>query len=95
MFLVPTIYYKTGKKKFTGRTTKSSPVSLEKIRETLNLYKEVERINELPFDFDYDGPEVEDRIPTEEEIEKAAFTMRNWKSPGLSRITVKDMKRWY
>lgn len=69
-------------------------MSLKKIREAHeNLFVEVERTDESPFDFDYDGPEVKDRIPMEEEIRNAVFTMRNRKTPGLSRITAENMKR--
>ena len=50
---------------------------------------------ELLFDFDYEGDDVSDEMPDEEEIRKALFYMRNRKTPGMMGITVEDMKAWY
>ena len=33
-------------------------------------------------------------MPTEEEITVALYRMRNWKAPGMSGITVEDLKKW-
>ena len=45
-------------------------------------------------DFTYEGPEVEDSTPTEEEITVALYQMRNRKAPGMTGITVEDLKKW-
>ena len=51
--------------------------------------------DKLPFDFIYDGNEVNDFVPQEEEIVKALFRMRSRKAPGLSRISIDHIKKWY
>ena len=38
---------------------------------------------------------MNDSIPGEEEIAMALRKMRSRKAPGLSRISVDDLKRWY
>ena len=58
------------------------------------LFKKYELTDDIPFDFDYDGPEVDDSIPSEEEIKRALFRMRSRKSPGLSLISVDQLKEW-
>ena len=51
--------------------------------------------DELPFEFIYVGEPVNDLIPTEDEIVTALFKMRNQKAPGLTKIAVDDLKKWY
>lgn len=81
-----------------GRTLKPCQVDLEKTRETyVKLFTDDGLSDELPFDFDFDyeGDSVHDSVPDEEKIKFALFKMRNWKAPGLSRISVDDLKQWY
>ena len=49
----------------------------------------------MPFEFEYEGNNVKDTVPDETEIIFALFKMRNRKAPGLSRISVDDLKHWY
>ena len=82
-------------KKFTGKNMKPSVGDLEDTRKVYEkLFKKDELTDDMPFDFDYDGPEVDDSIPSEEEIKRALFRMRSRKSPGLSLISVDQLKEW-
>ena len=51
--------------------------------------------DEIPLDFEYNGEMVKDEVPDEEEIRAALFKMRNRKAPGLTRISVDVVKKWY
>ena len=42
----------------------------------------------------YEGPEINDEVPTEEEIITALYRMRNRKAPGLTGISTEDLKKW-
>ena len=83
-------------KKHTGKTLKPSIVELETTRKVyIELFTKDENLsNELPFEFEYDGEVVDDSIPQETEIKHALFKMRSGKAPGLTEITVDDMKEW-
>ena len=83
-------------RKFTGKALKPCPVDLKKTRET---YKELFTKNEFsdvnPYDFHYEGEDVNDNVPSESEIITALFKMRSRKAPGLTRISVDHLKMWY
>ena len=82
--------------KFTGRALKPCRDDMEKTRQTYEkLFTDDGLSNDLPFDFEYNGDLVEDSVPDEEEIKVALFKMRNRKAPGLSKISVDDLKTWY
>ena len=82
-------------KNVTGKTLKPSKIDLEHARKTYeDLFKKEILTDEIPFDFDYEGTEGDDSIPSEEEIKRALFRMRNRKAPGLSLITVDKLKEW-
>ena len=69
---------------------------MEKTRDTyVKLFTDDGLSNDLPFDFEYDGNMVKDSVPDEEEIKVALFKMRSQKAPGLSRISVDELKAWY
>jgi len=83
-------------KKFTGKVMKPSKEEIEKTRTVYSdLFKSDEREDVLPFDVEYDGNEVNDSVPNEEEIRAALFRMRSRKSPGLTKISVDHMKEWW
>ena len=68
------------------------------LKETKRKYEELFRHIELdnqPLPFEYQGKDVEDSIPDEEEIVRALFMMKNQKSPGLTGITADVMKSWF
>ena len=52
-------------------------------------------VGTVPFDFDYEGREVDDSVPHDDEIRRALFRMRSRKAPGLSRVSVDLLKSWY
>ena len=83
-------------RKFTGKALKPSPIDISKTKETYDkLFTAEEFSQELPYDFQYDGPLVDDSVPEEDEIVTALMKMRNRKAPGLSKISVDQMKIWY
>ena len=83
-------------RKFTGRALRPSKADLEKTRQTYaELFADDKLSEEIPFEFAYEGEPVNDSIPGEEEIAMALRKMRNRKAPGLSRISVDDLKQWY
>ena len=83
-------------RKFTGRTIKPCCDDLEQKRKTYaTLFTDDGMTNEIPLDFEYNGEMVKDEVPDEEEIQAALFKMRNWKAPGLTRISVDVVKTWY
>ena len=61
----------------------------------MDLFTRDEFTDELPYDFEYNGDDVNDEIPTEEEIRRALFRMRSRKAPGLTQISIDDIKGWY
>ena len=83
-------------RKFTGRALKPCHADLERTRETyVQLFTDDDLSDEQPLDFEYEGNEVKDEIPDGEEIKCALFKMRSRKAPGLTRISVDDLKLWY
>ena len=38
---------------------------------------------------------MDDSIPTEEEVVRALFQLKNWKAPGMTGITADLLKTWY
>ena len=83
-------------RKFTGKALKPCRADLEKTRDNyVKLFTDDNLSDEVPFEFDYDGNDVNDSIPDEEEIRFALFKMRNRKAPGLTRISVDHLKLWY
>ena len=69
-----------------------------RLTETKETYDRLFQRVPLPdgeeLEFLYDGPAVDDTTPTEEEIITALYRMRNRKAPGMTGITVEDLKRW-
>ena len=83
-------------RKFTGKTIKPCCDDLEQKQETYaTLFTDDGMTNEIPLDFEYNGEMVKDEVPDKEEIRAALFKMRNWKAPGLTRISVDAVKTWY
>ena len=82
-------------RKFTGRAPKPSVV---KLNETKKVYDHLFWKVQLPeggeLDFLYEGPEIKDDTPMEDEIVTALYRMRNRKAPGLTGISVEDLKKW-
>ena len=82
-------------RKFTSKTLKLTEEDLEtSCRVCEDLFKKEEFTNELPFEFDYNSPAVDDSIPQEENIKLALSRMRRGKAPGLIEISVDDLKDW-
>ena len=54
-----------------------------------------DKIERETLEINYKGDDVDDSIPEEVDIIKALFKLRNRKAPGLSGITVEQMKLWY
>ena len=83
-------------RKFTGRPLKPSTVKLGETKEVYEkLFTADDFTTSMPYDFDYNGDEVKDDIPTEDEISKALHRMRNRKAPGMTEISVDQIKEWY
>ena len=81
--------------KFTGKVPKPSAVKLTETKEIYDrLFQKVPLPDGEELEFPYDGPTVDDTAPTEEEIITALYRMRNRKAPGITGITVEDLKRW-
>ena len=80
-------------KKFSGRSEKPTRVDMEKHTSTYrHLFTAGNMNSSLPFPIVYNGPEVPDGPPDEDEIHEALMKMKNGKSPGLTKITVENMK---
>ena len=83
-------------RKFTGRPLKPSTVKLDETKEVYEkLFTADDFTTSMPYDFDYDGDEVKDDIPTEDEIIKALYRMRNRKAPGMTGVSIDHIKQWY
>lgn len=85
-------------RKHTGKTIKPSKETIEKTRKTYeDLFTADEDVGneETLYDFEYEGEEVKDDVPDEEEIREALMRMRNRKAPGLTGISVDKIKEWY
>ena len=82
--------------KFSGRApTPSTPV-LEGVRGKFEkLYTKEEKPGGLPFEFPYEGEEVDDSIPDQKEISRALYIMMSPKALGLATISVDNLKGWY
>ena len=73
-------------KEFLGRSEKPSLEDLAVKREFYaNLFLKVE-IEKETLEINYEGNDVDDSIPEEEEIVEALFRLRNRKAPGLTKI---------
>jgi len=83
-------------RKHTGRIPKPLIISLEGTKAVYDdLFNEVELDSEImPYKFEYDGPEIYDNAPKEEEIVFALYKIRNRKASGMIEITVEDLMRW-
>ena len=83
-------------KKFTGKALKPTQVDLETTRESfVELFHKEALPNTNPYEFPYDGEAIEDSTPTEDEIRSALFKMRSRKAPGLTKLSIDHIKRWY
>ena len=72
-----------------------SEESLEDVRNTYqDLFANEHFEQDVVFDFKYWKTPINDDLPSEEELGEA-LKMRNRKAPGLTRITVDHLKRWY
>ena len=82
-------------KKFSGRSERPSLEDLASKREFYtNLFLKEETERET-LKINYEGNDVDDSIPEEKEIIKALFKLKNWRAPGLTGITVEQLKGWY
>ena len=82
-------------RKFTGRAPKPSVVKLNETKEVYDhLFQKVQLPEGTELNFLYEGPEINDEAPTEEEIITALYRMRNRKAPGLTGISTEDLKKW-
>ena len=70
----------------------------KQLNETKTVYDQLFQRVQLPDEekliFSYEGPEVYDNMPTEEEITMALYQMRNRKASGMTGITAENLKRW-
>ena len=83
-------------RKFTGKPLKPSRYKLEETKKVFeDLFKSEELSDVNPYNFEYGGKEVKDDIPDEGEIIHALYQMRNRKAPGLTKISIDQIKRWY
>ena len=81
-----------------GIALKPMEEDLKKTRETYSKLFEADGLEtKLPFNFEYNRNEVEDQIPDEKEISRALYKMRmrSRKAPGLSNVTIDEIKAWY
>ena len=75
---------------------KPTMIDIEKTRKNyVDLFTKEDLEETIPYDFDYEGDEVEDGVPDEEEIHRAVFRMRSRKAPGLTGVSVDHIKLWY
>ena len=82
-------------KKFSGRSERPSLEDLASKREFYaNLFSKEETERET-LKINYEGNDVDDSIPEEKEIIKALFKLKNRRAPGLTGITVEQLKGWY
>ena len=81
--------------KVLGRNDKPSPDDLTSKREYYTKLFSKDKIEREPLSINYDGEEVDDSVPEEEEIKVALFKLQNRKAPGLTGITAEYMKMWY
>ena len=82
--------------KFTGKALKPTPVDLQTTRETyVQLFTADNFDDTMLYKFEYNGPGIDDSVPNEEEITFALMQMRNGKAPGLTKISVDQLKDWY
>ena len=80
--------------KFTGKALKLSIVDLEDAKQThAKLFRKDDNLPSF-LEFEHNGDQIEDPIPSEEEIREAPFKIKNRKAPGLSKIAVEDLKNW-
>ena len=54
-----------------------------------------DKLKKETLEINYEGDDVDDSIPEEAEIIEALFKLRNRKAPGLTGISVEQMKLWY
>ena len=79
-------------KKFSGRSERPSLEDLASKREFYpNLFSKEETERET-LKINYEGNDVDDSIPEEKEIIKALFKLKNRRAPGLTGITVEQLK---
>ena len=83
-------------RKFTGRPLKPSEVRLNERKVVYDKLFTCDNLT-IPFtyDFPYEGEEVDDGEPTEDEILRALAKMRNRKAPGMTGIAIDHIKLWY
>jgi exonuclease III len=78
----------------TGKAPKPSLADFQEIeQEYTTLYRAVDSPG-LPLQVHYHPVEVNDEIPTEDEISTAVKALRTGKSPGPSGFTVNDLREW-
>ena len=83
-------------RKFTGKPLKPSCCKLEETKKVFeDLFKSDEFSDVNPYNFEYDGNEVKDTVPNEGEIVHASYWMQNRKAPGLTKISIDQIKLWY
>ena len=81
--------------KYDEKALLPSEKSLEDARKTYqDLFVKENFKQDVIFDFKYQKTLINADLLPDEEL-KEALKMRNWKAPGLTRITVDHLKRWY
>ena len=82
-------------RKFTGKALKPSNTELATTRKVhKELFTSKNLDGECSYQFEYKRKEVDDSIPLEPEIRRALFRMRSRKAPGLTKISVDQLKEW-
>ena len=82
-------------RKFAGKALRPLRVDLECARQTHEELVANHNLSDIcPYEFEYDGETVNDSIPSEQEIRNALFKMRSRKAPGLTQISVDQLKEW-
>ena len=78
---------------YDGKASTPSEEALEKVRSSYaKLYTKDDLGGGLPFDFQYEGDQVLDKVPSDGELGIALSRIRNRKAPGLFWLSVDTLK---
>ena len=81
---------------YDGKASTPSEEALENVRSSYEkLYSKDDLEDGLPLDYGYDGDQIMDGVPSDEELGIALSRMRNRKVPGLAGLSVDTLKEWF